>query len=217
MEELWERHHGFTKLAVKSGGLDRLREMIANQAIADSSGVRSTRSNRVRRGADPEIDAAWAEEVRSAAEAEYSGVSRPVRMTANRLCQRANGPRKAAPDEFAYPLTTKALRENSESRWHYLARKLVWSQLTFPAGTSAWVVHEAASIHAEFANALRGYFGDRVPSGVEPTPGAIMLLLKRMQIGKQWEGLQPDWQFVVPGGRAYKRRPRKRHSPPEAV
>lgn len=143
-----------------------------------------------------------ADQLRQAALRLYASTDRPARISKYSI-GRAAKLAHVVSSRAAYPQCNEVLDGFAETKWHFYARRYLWTLAQLPDAVSASEVQQQTGIwHYKFVE-LDAYFRVRSLGEVKRLrEGQIIVLLRSHGIDLKWEGPCPDKTFARPG-RAY--------------
>lgn len=196
---LWERHHGAMKRLARSCTLDE-RWLEQMRAAASPTHIPAEESL-----ASTPKDLELAKKITAEALAQQASIEKPVRMTRSFLLRRIGWKQGNFVAPERYPLTDAQLDEETESEWHYYARRIIWATLKLGSeGTSSrWRQIELSGVEYHRAQLLCPFFST-LSSNRKLRTGTVVEILREYQIPRDWEGPAPDVEFR-PRGRKHQR------------
>lgn len=162
-------------------------------------------------------DKEWAQKIEDSANAHYRSVDRPVKQTKNRLLRSVNWRKPRNPDPEEYPLTVAKLDTLAESRWHYNARKILWSRIVNGTPDMApYRICELVSTEYHRGIDLVARFA-QMPYSVSMGPGVVMKWLNYFKIPLAWTGPKEQEHYYEAGRKYVRRQPGKHITPSDHV
>ena len=200
IQHLWEQHHGAMKRLARSCALDE-RWLEQMRAAATSTEVPAAESL----SSSPK-DLEHAKKIVAEALVQQASIEKPIRMTRSFLLRQIGWKQGNFVARERYPLTDAQLDEESESDWHYYARRITWATLKLGAEgiSSRWRQIELSGVEYHRAQLLCSFFSALSPNRTLRT-GTIVEILREYQIPRDWEGPAPDLKFR-PRGRRHQRK-----------
>lgn len=193
IEDLWKSHYGLMKRLVSLDLeaitlLRRKLQQLKPRKVAPKKVPHRSEKDGERAGA-----------VMATAAALYASVGKPERVTINRLAK-DTGWNPSALSEYAFPETLRAFEECVESSWHFYARRILWSKLTYKQAPIS-TIRARSGVEYHRSLVLMNFFQD-VDLSVSYDAETITQLLAERGIQRDWPGPCPDREFP-PAGRRY--------------
>lgn len=197
---LWDKKHSLMKWLVQNDRVwfDQLLSTLDKRIALDFSGQYLTSEQQLR---DEEAAKAISEKAKEF----YETSLRPRKVTKSYLMASA-GLNQQVLDALTYPKAAKAIKEFTESNWHFYARRLLWTldSMDKEGMPAPSILREASGMEHKRGIKLIEYFAEHelLRTDVLRTD-MIMAILDKAGLQRNWDGPQSWISFGPPVGRGY--------------
>jgi hypothetical protein len=200
IKQLWIGRSGAMKRLVKLApdAVKRLESKVNRMAATRKKA--STRGPTIQ-PPSPIDDQRWSDALIATATELYCREERPRYISANTLLTNTSYRAKGAstPKSDQHPMAYAALKSQSESQWHFYARRILWALqgLSDPQVPASFIVR-SAGLEYHKGLAVLDYFVD-CPRGVGSSIDLVNQILARKEITRNWLGPCPERVFQKAG------------------